>query len=59
MLNAECVIYDKNVINAIFEVSVIGHLSCLDMAIWVLKDPSGPQECRPMGLNNLCIGLMA
>ena len=29
------------------------------MAIWVSKDVSGPQECRPMLLNNLWIGLTA
>ena len=35
------------------------HLKCLDMAIWVSKDASGPQECRPMRLNKFWIGLMA
>ena len=29
------------------------------MAIWVSKDASGSQECRPMPLNNLWIGLTA
>ena len=27
-------------------------MSCIDMAIWVSKDASGLQECRPMALNN-------
>ena len=30
----------------------IGHLSCLDMAIWVSKVASGPQEYRPMPFNS-------
>ena len=30
----------------------IRHMLWLDMATWVSKDPSGPQECRPMPLNN-------
>ena len=37
----------------------MNHMSWLDMAIWVSKDVSGPQECRPMPLNNLWIGLTA
>ena len=32
-------------------------LKWLDMAIWVSKDASGPQECRPMPLNNFWIAL--
>ena len=59
MSDAGCVMYDKNAKNAIFDINAIRHMLCLDMAIWVSKDPSGPQECRQMELNKLCIGLMA
>ena len=43
--------------NAIFAAHAIWLMSYIDMAIWLSKDASGPQECRPMPLNNLCIGL--
>ena len=47
MLNAVCVIYVKKAKNAIFEAYAIRHLSD-DKAIWVSKDVSGLQECRPI-----------
>ena len=34
------------------------HISYIDMAIWVSKHVSGPQECKPMPLNEFSIGLM-
>ena len=37
---------------AIFDAYAIQHMSNIDMAIGVSKDASGPQECRPMPLNN-------
>ena len=59
MSGAVCVIYVKNAKNAIFEAYDILHVSGLDMAIWVSKVVSEPQECRPKPLNNFSIGLMA
>ena len=59
MSDAECVIYVKNAKNAIFDVNAIRHMLCLDMAIWVSKDPSGPQEYRSIPLNSLWMGLTA
>ena len=59
MSNAKCVIYVKNAKNAIFDAYAIRHLSSKSMAIWVSKDATGPQERRPMPLNNFWIGLMA
>ena len=38
----------KNAKNAIFDTYAIRHMSYIEMAIWVSKDVSGPQECRPM-----------
>ena len=35
------------------------YMLCLDMAIWMSKDPSGPQEYRSILLNNLWMGLTA
>ena len=35
------------------------HMLCLDMAIWVAKDPPGPQECRSIPSNLLWMGLAA
>ena len=48
MSDAKCVIYVKNAKNAIFDAYVTFHMSYTNMAIWVSKDASGPQECRPM-----------
>ena len=55
--HAKCVIYVKKAKNAIFDAYAIWLMSYIDIAIWVSKDASGPQECRPMPLNNLWIGL--
>ena len=49
MSNDIYVIYVKNAKNALFDA----------YAIWVSKDPLGPQECRPMLLNNVWVGLTA
>ena len=59
MANAKCVIYVKNVKNAIFDAYATWHMSNIDMAIWVSKDPSGPQEWRPLPLNTFWICLTA
>ena len=59
MSDAKCVIYVKNAKNATFDMHAIPHMLNIDMAIWVSKDASGPQECRPMPLNNFWIGLTA
>ena len=61
MSDAKCVIVIsvKNAENAIFDAYAIPHISNIDMAIWVSKGTSGPQECRPMPLNNFWIGLTA
>ena len=48
MSDAEGVIYVKNAKNAIFNAYAIRPMLYVDMAIWVSKDASGPQECRPM-----------
>ena len=50
--HAKCVIYVKNAKNAIFDAYAIRYLSPRNMAIWVSKDASGSQECRPIPLNN-------
>ena len=44
---------------AIFDIYIIRYMSYIDMAIWVSKDTSGPQECRTMWINKFWIGLMA
>ena len=59
MLGAKCVFYVKNAKNAIFDAYATQHIPYIDMAIWVSKDTSGPQECRTMRLNKFWIGLMA
>ena len=59
MADAKCVIYVKNAKNAIFDAYAMRHMSNIDMAIWVSKDASGPQECRPMSSNNFKLGLTA
>ena len=59
MLNAKCVIHVKNGKDAIFEAYAIRHIIYIGMSIWVSKDASGLQECRPMPLNDLWIGLTA
>ena len=51
MLDAKCVIYVKNTKNAINDKNAIEHMSYIEMAIWVSKDMSGPQERRQMPLN--------
>ena len=51
MSDAKCVIYVKNAKNAIFNAYAIPPMSYIDMAIWVSKDASGPQECRPMPID--------
>ena len=53
MSDAIHVIYVKNAKNAIFDAYAIRHMSCIDMAIWVSNDASGPRECRPMLLDNV------
>ena len=52
MSYAKCVIYVKNAKNAIFYVYAIRCMSYIYMAIWVSKDAYGPQEYRPMQVNN-------
>ena len=52
MSEAKCVIYVKNAKKAIFDTYAIRHMSSIDMAIWVSKDASGSQECRPIPVNN-------
>ena len=59
MSNDIYVIYVKNAKNALFDAYAIQHMSHKDMAIRVSKDPLGPQECRPMLLNNVWVGLTA
>ena len=62
MSDAVCLIYLKNAKNAIVNGYAICHLtymSFMNMAIRVSNDASGPQECRPMPLNNLLMGKMA
>ena len=56
MSGNKCVIYVKNGKNAIFDAYAIRHLSSKNM---VSKDATGPQDRRPMPLNNFWIGLMA
>ena len=51
MLDAIGVIFVKNAKNAIFDAYATQHIPYIDMAIWVSKDTSGPQECRTMRLN--------
>ena len=53
MTHAKCVIYVKNDKNAIFGTYANRHMSCIDMAIGVSKDASGPQECRQMPFKQL------
>ena len=52
MSDAKYVIYVKNAKKAIFDTYAIRHMSYIDMAIWVSKDAYGPQEYRPMQVNN-------
>ena len=52
MSDAICVIYVKNAKNAIFDAYTIWPISHLYMAIWVSKDASGSQKCRPIPLSN-------
>ena len=59
MSYSKCVIYVKNAKNAIFDAYAIRHMSHKDMAVWVSKDPLGPQECRPILLNIVWDGLTA
>ena len=54
---AICVKYD---IFGIFDMNVTfgrPHFWFSDMALWVPKDATGPQEYRPMSLNNFCKSL--
>ena len=54
MSHAKCVIYVKNVKNATFDAYAIRHVSNIYIAIWVSKDASGSQKCRPISLSNSC-----
>ena len=58
MSNTNCVIYVKNAKNALFDAYAIKLISYIDMAIWVSKHASGPQEYTPMPLHKFRIGLM-
>ena len=48
MSEAKCVIYVKKAKKAIFDTYAIRHMSYIDMALWVSKDASEPQEYRPL-----------
>jgi len=52
MADAKCVSYVKNAKKGHYAKYAIRRMSNIDMAIWVSQDASGPQEYRPMSLNN-------
>ena len=53
MADAIYVNYVINAKNDIIDMMAFGHMSWINMAIWVSKEPSGPQDCRQMSFNNI------
>ena len=53
MSDAIYVNYVINAKNDIIDIYGIGHMSWMNMAIWVSKEPSGPQDCSQMSFSNI------
>ena len=53
MADAIDVNYVINAKNDIFDIYGIGHMSWMNMAIWVSKEPSGPQDCSQISFNKI------
>ena len=53
MADAIDVNYVINAKNDIFDIYGIGHMSWINMPIWVSKEPSRPQDCSQMSFDNI------
>ena len=53
MADAIHVKYVINAKNDVIDIYGFGHMSWINMAIWVLKEPSRPHDCSQMSFENI------